>query len=283
MEPVWSHTDYRKWMRAWLEAERTRRPSVVSSRWMAIRLVIDPSLMSKILAGERHLSQSRVDPLCDLAGLCGEEAEYLRLLVQYGKAKGHREAQVCFQRMTQLRKLCPVPLEGTQSAYWERWENVALRELMSTGTVTDDAESIGRKMRPPMGARRVKQALATLEELGLASKDPNGVWRRTEPFLRDGPGVDASVLRHFHRQNLLMAAEAVESIPRELRDLSCLTFSLPPDGYERVVELLRDFRTKVLATISGMEYSPDRVYQLGFHLVPRVLPEEISGEQDTDA
>ncbi len=283
MEPVWSHTDYRRWMRAWLEAERERRPSVVSSRWMALRLSLDPSLLSKILAGERHLSPSRVDPVCDLAGLKGDEAEYFRLLVQYAKAKGHRESQACFQRMAQLRKVSPVPLHGLQSAYWQRWENVAIRELMSTGTVEDDPGSIGRKLRPPVGARRVRQALSTLEELGLASKDADGIWRRTEPFLRDGPEVDPETLRHFHRQNLLMAAEAIEAVPKELRDLSSLTFTLPPEGYARIVELLRDFRTKVLATISGMDTSPDRVYQLGFQLVPKALPDEPSASRGPDA
>lgn len=283
VEPVWSHTDYRKWLRSWLEAERARRPSMVSSRWMALRLAIDPSLFSKILAGERHLAPSRVEPVCDLAGLEGDEAEYFRLLVQYARSKGHREAQACFQKMTQLRKVSPVPLQGIQSAYWEKWENVAIRELMSTRTVEDDPESIGRKLRPPVAARRVRQALSTLQDLGLASKDANGVWHRTEPFLRDGPEVDPEVLRHFHRQNLLMAAEAIEAVPKELRDFSSLTFTLPPDGYARIVELLRDFRTKVLATIAGMETSPDRVYQLGFHLVPRALPDEPSAPRGADA
>ncbi len=283
MEPVWSHTDYRKWMRSWLEAERARRPSIVSSRWIALRLSIDPSLFSKILAGERHLAPSRVEPVCDLAGLEGDEAEYFRLLVQYARAKGHREAQTCFQKMTRLRKVSPLPLQGLQTAYWENWENVAIRELMSTGTVEDDPESIGRKLRPPVAARRVRQALSTLEELGLAAKDAGGVWRRTEPFLRDGPEVDPEVLRHFHRQNLLMAAEAIESVPKDLRDFSSLTFTLPSDGYLQIVELLREFRTKVLATISGMDASPDRVYQLGFQLVPKALPDQPDASGNANA
>lgn len=272
LEPIWSHTDYRKWMRAWLESQRLARPSVVSSRWMALRLSIDPSLLSKILAAERHLATSHIEPICELTGLSGDEAEYFRILVQYGKAKGHKEAQSCFRRMAQLRKISPVPLEGVQSAYWQNWENVAIRELLSCGDVKDDPEAIGRRIRPTLSPRRVRQSLSTLSELGLATLDERGIWRRTEPFLRDGPNVDPAVLRHFHKEGLLLAAEAIESIPKELRDLSSLTLAIPENGYPQVVELLKEFRQRILATISGMD-KPDRVYQLGLHLIPRALPD----------
>ncbi|MBK9575603.1 MAG: TIGR02147 family protein [Fibrobacterota bacterium] len=272
MDPIWSHTDYRKWMRAWLEAQRLARPSVVSSRWMALRLSIDPSLFSKILAAERHIATSQVEPICELTGLAGDEAEYFRILVQYGKAKGHKEAQSCFRRMAQLRKVSPVPLEGVQSAYWQNWENLAIRELMSCGDVKDDPETIARRIRPTLSARRVRQSLSILSELGLATLDERGIWRRSEPFLRDGPNVDPAVLRHFHKESLLLAAEAIESVPKELRDLSSLTLAIPENGYPQLVELLKEFRQRILATISGMD-KPDRVYQLGLHLIPRALPD----------
>ncbi|HNY31148.1 MAG TPA: TIGR02147 family protein [Fibrobacteria bacterium] len=272
MEPIWVFTDYRKWMRHWLDAERAARPSVVSSRWMALRLGMDPSLLSKILAAERHIATSQVEPICEVTGLTGDQAEYFRILVQYGKAKSHKEAQSCFRRMAGLRKVSPVPLEGVHSAYWQSWENVAIRELMSCGDVKDDPEAIGRRLRPTVSGRRVRQSLSILADLGLATLDQRGVWRRTEPFLRDGPNVDPAVLRHFHKEGLLLAAEAIESLPKELRDLSSLTLAIPQDGYPQLVEILKEFRERILATISGMD-KPDRVYQLGLHLIPRALPD----------
>ncbi len=110
MASLWTAVDYRSFLREWLETERVRRPAV-SLRWMAQRLAMDPSLLSKILAQERHLSHSRVQPVCDLLGLEGAEAEYFRLCVHYAKAKGHREAQACFARMAELRRVSPVPLD----------------------------------------------------------------------------------------------------------------------------------------------------------------------------
>ena len=99
-DDIWACTDYRAWLRDWLAGAKIRRPMVVSSRWMAVQLSMDPSLMSKILLGERHLSHSRIQAACDLMELRDDEAEYFRQMVHYAKSKGHREAQICFQKMS---------------------------------------------------------------------------------------------------------------------------------------------------------------------------------------
>jgi len=272
MASIWTAADYRAFLREWLEDERLRRPAV-SLRWAAQRLAMDPSLFSKILAQERHLSHSRVQPVCDLLGLEGAEAEYFRLCVHYAKSKGHREAQACFVRMAELRRVSPVPLDDIQVAYWESWIHVALRSLLSCGRFGDDWERLGGMLRPRQSARKVREAVLLLERIGLAAKDDDGIWQVRDAFLRDGSSAQAPMVRHFHRQSLLLSLEAIESLPKECRDLSSLTVSIPPEGYPRLVEMIREFRSRVLATVAGMD-SPDRVYQLSLQLVPLGLPDE---------
>lgn len=275
MASLWTSVDYRSFLRDWLETERARRPAV-SLRWMAQRLAMDASLLSKILAQERHLSHSRVQPVCDLLGLEGAEAEYFRLCVHYAKAKGHREAQACFARMAELRRVSPVPLDDVQVAYWESWIHVALRSLLSCGRFQDDWERLGAMLRPRQSARKVREAVLLLERIGLAFRDEAGFWQVRDAFLRDGSPAQAPMVRHFHRQSLLLSLEAIESLPKELRDLSSLTVSIPPEGYPRLAEMIREFRSRVLATVAGMD-APDRVYQMSIQLVPLGLPEEPSG------
>lgn len=275
MPSLWSSTDYRIFLRDWLESERRTRPAL-SLRWMAQKLVMDPSLLSKILAQERHLSHSRVQPVCDLLALEGAEAEYFRLCVHYAKAKGHREAQACFARMAELRRVSPVPLDDVQVAYWESWIHVAVRSLLSCGAFRDDWEALGARLRPRQSARKVREAVHLLERLGLAFRDDDGIWQVRESFLRDGSPAQAPMVRHFHRQSLLLSMEAIESLPKDVRDLSSLTVSIPAEGYPRLVEMAREFRARVLATVASMD-APDRVYQMSLQIVPLALPEDSSG------
>lgn len=271
LDSLWTSTDYRTFLRDWLEAQRKARPSA-SLRWMAQSLVMDPSLLSKIFAQERHISHSRVQPVCDLLKLEGTEAEYFRLMVHYAKAKGHREAQTCFARMAELRRVSPVPLDDVQVAYWESWIHVALRSLLACGEFRDDWTRLGARLRPRQSARKAREGVLLLERIGLACRDESGIWRVRDAFLKDGSSAQAPMVRHFHRQSLLLAMEAIESLPKELRDLSSLTVSIPPDGYPRLVEMIREFRAKLLATVAGMQ-DPDRVYQLNLQLIPLALPE----------
>lgn len=166
-----------------------------------------------------------------------------------------------------------MPLDDIQVAYWESWVHVALRSLLSCGDFRDEWETLGAMLRPRQSARKVREAMVVLERIGLCAKDPDGFWRVSEAFLRDGSGAQAPMVRHFHRQSLLLALESIEGLPKDLRDLSSLTVSIPAEGYPRIVEMVKEFRSRVLATVAGMD-KPDRVYQLSLQLVPLGLPEE---------
>lgn len=272
MDTLWTATDYRVFLREWLDTERTRRPAA-SLRWMAQILSMDPSLLSKILGQERHVSHSRVQPICDLLRLDPREGEYFRALVHYAKAKGHREAQVCFSKMAQLRRVSPVPLDDVQVAYWESWIHAALRSLLACRDFRDEWERMGAMLRPRQSARKVREGLSLLERIGLAHRDASGIWRARDAFLKDGSPAQGPMVRHFHRQSLMLAQESIESLSKELRDLSSVTVSITPEGYPQLVQMVREFRAQVLSTVAAMR-DPDRVYQLNLQLVPLALPEE---------
>lgn len=271
MDSIWTTTDYRAFLRGWLEEEHLRRPAV-TGRWMAQRLSMDPSLLSKILASERHLSHSRIQPVCDLLKLPPDQSEYFRLLVHYGKSKGHREAQACFARMAELRRVSPSPLDDVQVAYWESWINVAVRSLLKCGEFRDEWERMGARLRPRQSPRKVREAVALLERIGLAWKDEQGVWRSRDGFLRDGSPAQAPMVRHFHRQSLLLALDSIEAIPSSRRDLSSVVVSIPVSEYPRIAEMARDFRSRVLSAVAGMS-DPDSVHQISVQILPLALPE----------
>lgn len=112
---LWTAKGYREFLATWLAREQERRPSF-SIRLMGKRLALDPSLLGKILQGERHLATSRIQPVCDLVGLAGNQAEYFRHLVLHAKSKTAREAQACFERLQELRRIAPLPLADAEYA-----------------------------------------------------------------------------------------------------------------------------------------------------------------------
>jgi len=270
MASVYAHTDYRRFLQEWYQEEKARRP-VVSFRWLGQKLATDPSLLAKIFAGERHLSSARIQSLVDLLGLAGLEADYFRILVQYGKSKSAKDAQHCFSRLAELRRVAPVELDGTQEGFWDSWVNVAVRALVGCGRFADDIERMGDLLVPRVAPAQVRRSLASLEELGFVERDGDGSWRVREPFVKGTAASQARSLRHFHRQTLLLAADAVEGLDPTCRELSSVTVSIPASGYDEIRELVRDFRSRVLTAVSRMG-DPDRVYQVSVQMIPFALP-----------
>ncbi|MBK9578592.1 MAG: TIGR02147 family protein [Fibrobacteres bacterium] len=272
MASVYAHTDYRKYLHEWYVEEKGRRP-VVSFRWLGQKLATDPSLLAKIFVGERHLSGARIQPLVEILGLAGLEAEYFRILVQYGKAKSAKDAQHCFSKLAELRRVAPVPLEQSQAGFWDSWVHVALRALVGCGKYREEYDALGAMLVPRVPGSQVRKSLAVLAELGFLERDDDGFWRIREPFVRGPSTAQARALRHFHRQTLLLAAESVEALDPKWRDLSSVTVSIPESGYDEIRELVRDFRSRVLTAVSRMQ-NPDRVYQVSVQMVPFALPPE---------
>lgn len=263
---LWNSVDYRSFLRRWFEREKTTRPAL-SFRFLGRKLSMDPSLLAKILQGERHLSTSRIQPVCDLVGLSGREAEYFRHLVLHAKSKSAREAQACQERLHALRSVSPVATAADRESYWEKWIHVAVRELLSCGEFKDEWARMGALLQPRQSARAVREAVRRLETLGLVRKDPSGVWRGADAFVKSPAAPSSGALRGFHRQAILLALETLEGLPPSERNITSLTVSVPEEGYARIVELAREFRGQVLSAVAGMR-SPSRVLQLNIQLFP---------------
>lgn len=265
-EHLWTALGYREFLAGWFEREKSSRPGF-SLAVLGRKLAIDPSLLGKILQGERHLATSRIQPVCDLVGLSGDRAEYFRHLVLHSKSKTAREAQACFERMQELRRIAPVPLEDAQESYWDKWVHVALRSFLICGDFSDDTEALGAMLWPAQSPAAVKAAIKSLERLGMIGKDERGFWRPTEPFVRDKQGFPSRALRNYHRQCLLLALEALERLDPAVRNVSSVAFTVDEAEYAHVVGMIEDLRSRVL-TRSAKLARPDRVVQLNLQLIP---------------
>jgi uncharacterized protein (TIGR02147 family) len=263
---LWTAKDYREFLSLWLDQEKARKPHVSLSS-IARKLAMDSSLLGRILQGERHLATSRIQPVCDLTGLVGNQAEYFRHLVLHGKSKSAREAQACFERMQELRRIAPVALDDAQESYWDKWIHVALRSLLVCGNFQDDWVALGNLLHPPQSPTAVKSAMKSLERMGMIAKDSDGFWRPVEPYVRDKQGSQTRALRNFHRQSILLALDALEKVPTSRRNISSVSVTLDEFGYQELVRMIEDLRGRAL-TRSSKILRPDRVVQLSLLLVP---------------
>jgi uncharacterized protein (TIGR02147 family) len=136
----------------------------------------------------------------------------------------------------------------------------------------DDYEALAKKVQPPISARQAKESVRLLLKLGLIKKTKNGLIQ-TDPIITTGDEVASLAVQNFHLQNMVLAAESIDTCPSQERDISCLVLGLSKQGFENLKEETQTYRKRVLQ-IARDDNNIDRVY----HVTIGVFPTSRKGE-----
>ena len=120
---------------------------------------------------------------------------------------------------------------------------------------------------PPILVREAKQALATLEQLGLLRRDDAGELRTPHQQVDTGLEPNSDHIANFHRAMIARASQALADVPRPDRDISSITLSIDSTGLvgmkRRIQEIRRELLDEFDAGKSGVQ-----VVQVNFQLFP---------------
>jgi uncharacterized protein (TIGR02147 family) len=234
-----------------------RRAGIRSSNYL--RLVID---------GKRNLSRAMAVRFAEGAGLRGAEAEFFCELVDYCQAASAVERNRSYERLARFRQFRAVrQLDGAQAEYHSRWYLPALRELVRRADFREDPSWIAGQLLPRISAREAKQALALLSRLGMLERDRDGALRQATPLVTTGPGPLGHHIYSYHHMMLARAGEALESIPHDERDVSCITVCVSEAVMRELKQRVRAFRRELLQ-VAELGNDPERVVQINFQLFP---------------
>lgn len=266
MDSIYRYSDYRVFLRDWFESEKLHR-SALSYRWLGGKLGVDGAALVRVFRQERHLHEKHVPTLCQVLKLGKREAEYFGILVLFCKARSPQEVRTHFERLMALRDVGARELEAEQYEYYRRWQNSALRALLSFLPFDGDWEALGHRLEPPLTAKETQGCVETMCHLGLLRRNEAGSFEPTDPVISSGDSWKTFAVRDFQLQTIELAARSLLRHPRERRDISTLTLSLPADRLEDLREMLREFRGRVLKWAAAQE-PHDGVWQLNLQLFP---------------
>jgi uncharacterized protein (TIGR02147 family) len=263
---IFAYTDFRKYLAdAW--ALRKKEDPRFSHRFIASKAGFSSSaFFGKVVSGEANLTPTASLRLAEIFRLGRTETRYFELLVLFGQARTHEERTHFLDSIVAWRRGRIASMEAHQISFCEDWRTVAIRELLDLVEHTDDDKALGRMLRPHATAAQVGKALQLLEELGLASRDENGVWRKKDAVLTTGELVSVAI-DSFRQETTRLAMEAIDRFPREERSMSTLTVTLSPSTLERLRDRLRHLRREILE-MAREDTGADRVIQVNLQVFP---------------
>jgi uncharacterized protein (TIGR02147 family) len=220
-----------------------------------------------VIAGKRNLSRDMAMRFAEACGLSGSDAGYFTDLAAFNQARTQREKEHwygCLTRFKQFRRLHRIT--ESQAAYFSKWYIPATRELAARGDFQADPKWIAGALEPNITLTQAKTALKTLLALGFMTQDEDGIITRSQHLVTSG-GPMGHHLVNYHRAMLERASAAIETIPREEREIASLTLCVSEKRLQELKQRIRTFRQELLQT-AERDDTPERVVQLNFQLFP---------------
>ncbi len=275
---VYDFLDHRAYLAAYYQAAKRTRPSFSFRLFSKLAGLRSPNFLKLVIDGERNLGADSVGRFAKALGLEGADGEFFADLVAFGQAQTLAEKNRAFERIAASRRFRAARrIDGELFAYLSHWYNPVIRELAARDDFQEEPRWLAAQLRPKISASEAAEAMKLLLSLGLLVRDADtGRVLRGEPTLTTEHEVRSLGAAAFHRQMLERAAQSIETVPRELRDLAALTVCVSPGTAAIVKQRIHQFR-EALTELCDADTQGNTVYQLNVQWFPLSLA---PGEKD---
>ncbi len=234
-----------------------------------------PTLLSLIISGKRKLTPSVARRIAQALGLQAVLKTYLVALAGEQTATTIGESSACREKILQARALQPQgKLKLSQYRFMGVWYYPVLYVLIGLDDFQENevalAGRIGRGVKPD----DIRTALSQLLDLGLVHRDPDGKLRQVHGPVSTTDDIPSQSVDAYHDKMLRFAHQSL-ALPKNEREISGLTISIPTAELPRVKEKFREFRRSLNEELSRFDQA-ENVYQVQLALFPLIKPKEIS-------
>jgi len=263
---IYEYLDFVKYLRDYYDARHD------GDRWFSYRYIqnktgIDPGYLYKIFQGTKPLPQKKIPALSKVLGLSKREQEYFTQLVLYAKAKSNEDIKLHFEKLLAFREVPARTLIAEEYEYYNKWYYAAIRQILSVITFKDDYAGLARMTVPAITPAQAKKAVTLLGKLGLVKKRNDGVFEVSDTYLTTGKEWHSLAVRDFQRDSIGLAQKALDTVPKEERDISTVTMTLSKEGFDEARERIRHFRREMLELVN-VQGVPAGVYHLNVQIIP---------------
>ena len=266
MKPIFEYTDYREWIRDAFDDFKQRK-TVISWRYMAMKLGADPGNLLRVSQGKIHLTLSLVKPMAEFFELDEKETAYWTELVCFGRAKTDAEALNHYEKMQILKGIPLKRLAKKELEFYRHWYCNSIRSIIGICRFKDDYEGLAESCTPPITVEEAKSAVKLLYDLNMISKDRDGYWKVNDTFVSTGGNWRSEAVRTFQKETIRLAGESLERHAPPLRDISTVTMTFNMDDSALTRGKIKELRSALLR-VSQEGNGDVSVFQLNVQLFP---------------
>lgn len=241
-----------------------------------------PNYLKLVAEGQRNLAPASIDKFARGLGLDRRERRVFRLLVLLDGARTDRERNDHYLGLLELVTDEPsARLRSHQFDVYRDWYPLVIREMTALGDFRPDPQWVAQRLRPRITTAQARRALNQLFELGLMVQTEDGV-EPAERRISTGPDVQSLAVRNYHRAHLGLAAEALDGVERDDRNVTAVTVKLTKRAYDEAVRAIADLRQRLLEIADEPQIDDDEaeIHHVLLAMFPVTQPSRRSGDDD---
>ena len=268
MKSLFEYTDYRHYLRDYYKYKKTQKKSF-SHRFFEERLRISNGYFSRILRGEKKITDALIVRFTQLLKLSKKEADYFENMVKFTQAQDSQSRSFYYKRMLERVRNKISPITREQYELFQEPHHAAVHALVHLLPIgpQSDLSRLGVLLTPAVTPAKLRSSLALLERLGLIAQGDAGVYTVVKNQLSTGNNPSDVTLRTFIHESLAIAQRMLSTVPEAQRSVALMTVSVSSSAYEKIVEVLANARAEINSIIAQDE-GMDRIYQVGTYVVP---------------
>lgn len=255
---IYNYHEYRVFIKDYIKFHKNKRG--ISAKDVAREIKITAGFLSMIINGKRNLEEELMTNLAINFKLNKQEVSFFRSLLLLNDSNDQKERTNAYQKLSRFKQFKQSnDQELVTHKYLNKWYFVAIRELSFLKDFKEDPYWIQKRLRVKLKINEIKKALLFLKS--------NNMLGQNVGHLDCSEGIYKLSLSTFHKQMLQISGEAIETVPREKRQILGFTKSLSKKGQDKARSIIAN-ALKELEQIDDENQDNESEKELyHFHLV----------------
>ncbi len=264
---IFTYHDHIGFLRDWLQhLEKTKND--FSLRTLASKSNVATGYLPMVLANKRKLTEKGFLKLLPHLELDAQEKKFLSLLRLIGESSSSHTRIDAVNQMSHMKRfLDNNKKEIRVYEYLTKWFYVAIRELVALNDFKYDYEWIRNKLNGKLTLAEIEDALDFLIANGFLIKSSDGKLSQAETALDCREGIFKLSLGQFHRQMLGLAADSIESVPRDQRYIMGHTVAISESDFKKIKEII-DESVQKITQLGNEAKQKEHVYHIEIAAFP---------------
>jgi uncharacterized protein (TIGR02147 family) len=264
---LFAYVDYRAFLRDHYLA-RKALDRKYSHRYIMDKVgASSPSWFNDLIKGRINLTGTFLYRLAKMLDLKPNEEAYFESLVFYDQAGSLEEKNHYLEKILSSKGMKMDLLTKEKFEFYGSWFHAVIRELLSFVDFRGDFAALARRLNPAIKKDQASRSVELLLTLGMIRKEAGGRYRPTSTNVIKDARFKSLHLANYLKSFMELGMQALDRFGKENRDVSAMTMSLSPEGFEQVREELKATRQRIVA-IAEKDKQPHQVYQLNLQFFP---------------